>query len=171
MGDKFYPTNEMNPTGFWMDLEFEGLFDSDFMPTTWTIKPVYDSQLQELLKRRTAAGIDWGFKVSKTALLVPLVEKAGVMTKLIITQRPGQASKASLGRFGVDAVKSDWILSVASSAIAACRQRKSRAELIVDYDSLVTSPQKEVERIAEFVGRKATQDAVDFVEPSLRHYL
>jgi len=43
--------------------------------------------------------------------------------------------------------------------------------LIVGYGSLVTSPQKEVERIAEFVGRKATQDAVDFVEPALRHYL
>jgi len=43
-------------------------------------------------------------------------------------------------------------------------------QLYVAYDRLVEEPAEQVERIAAFVGLPVTKEAIDFVDPKLRHW-
>src|SRR5262249_6925506 len=77
MGHRLMEADGMNPTGFYQDIDFEELFDGllDVFPQEWPFCLPGDrlGRMAELIRRREALGVHWGFKSPRTAYVLPQV--------------------------------------------------------------------------------------------------
>lgn len=167
MGERFLPANEMNLRGFYQDIEFEEVFDNwhpDWMPEYPCSTPA-PIGLSALIERRQSLGCDWGAKFTRVAFALP----AFPTPKLIVTQRPREQSVASMARWtGGEDQSPEEIIDRAADAIQ--RASDGFPNLIADYAELLADPLEGVRRIAAFVGRNPTTEAVRFVDPELQRF-
>lgn len=175
MGNDLMPAEEMNPKGFFIDLEFDYLMSECFGPI---IHPVIGAELPEqirgrvedLIRRRELSGSDWGVKqVFGAALFAPLKRICGSVS-VVLTKRDLQATRLSLARYtehdyGTIRALNDWCHR--ASGWLESRHHPCHS---VNFDSLVDFPEEEIEKLAAFVGREPNPSLANFVDPSLRNF-
>ena len=169
LGD-FVPASPANPTGFWEDAEF---VRSLFAPIPFELTLVQEYQLNAalngLLSARCAAGVDWGVKTYKAGLMLSkIVDLCQMPVEIIRTYRPRQQSKSSWANAFNPAT--DWFVDYMWDIVDAL----PGDTFTVAFDDLLANPVASVAAIAAKVGKPtsgpAFDDAVAFVDPSLRNY-
>lgn len=149
MGERLLPPNRMNPTGFFHDLDFEAAFSEP-------------DSLKPLIEKRSNME-RWGLKSHRAAQFIKMFPSP----RLILLRRLTKHSKASWRRFrgAEEVIDREVIENKLLVEASGCEQ------LEVDYDRLVDNTPLAVKEIANFVGVPLNEVAVNFVDPSLRHYV
>lgn len=176
MGNRFLPANEMNPKGFFQDIDFEEIFDfilTEYMPSDSFDLPL-DRQikLQQLIRERENLGIDWGFKISKTAhILHHIRDYCQSPIKLLITQRTTTHSIESINKWLMPNDQSgDEIITRAKNLIDRVATNSSQPIHTVNYDKLIDNPIDELKQIADYLNRPYVTGFESIVDKSLRHH-
>ena len=169
LGD-FVPASPANPTGFWEDAAlFDALGDHDspYLAMRYAAR----NRLLQAVYDRHLPGVDWGAKTCQLAFCMDawmsVCNELGVVVKTIMTLWDIEKSKASWrNAFGTD----DSIVTTVAGLISPY----SPTSLIVPFDDLLNQTSSTVSAIATYCGKPtsgtAFDDAVSFVNPSLRNY-
>lgn len=166
----FVPASPANPTGFWED---ESLFDSlgDHDSPYLAMQYAARNRLLQAIYDRHSPGVDWGAKTCQLAFCLDawmsVCDELGVVVKTIMTERDIEQSKSSwVNAFGGDGGIIDTVAGLVASY--------SDTSLVVPFDELLNQPETTVASIAAYCGKQtsgtAFDDAVAFVDPSLRNY-
>jgi hypothetical protein len=166
MGQRFQEPSEMNPRGFWVDLDFDEPLHNINMDN-WPPKVTAEHAqvYRELIRQRCDNKSLWGVKQLWTGLTWPLFsEQADV--RVVRTVREAAVSKKSLASWTGHAPQA------ISMIIEHCRKLADEVSgvpiLDVEYDRLIDEPEATVRAIAEFVGVPLVATAVGLIDPSLR---
>ena len=169
LGD-FVPASPANPTGFWEDT---GLFDalSDHDSPYLAVQYAARNRLMQAIYDRHSPGVDWGAKTYLLSIYfdvwMSVCDELGVTVKTVMTSRDIEQSKASWrNAFS----SNDAIVSHVAGLIAPYQL----TSLSVSFDALLSDAATTVASIASYCGKPtsgaAFEDAVAFVNPSLRNY-
>ena len=174
MGDNLIEADPMNPLGFFQDVEFEELFDDldTWMPTNITMDKFHTrrKKLVALIQKRVNLNLDWGVKFKHAPFVVPLFESI-TPVKLIVTERNIHSSIASLNAWSEPHDQDPTqVINRATNRISQVVNETSSPILKVNFDNLLLNPEIEVKKIAGFIGRDSTPEAVEFVKPALKRY-
>ncbi|MGY6215130.1 glycoside hydrolase family 99-like domain-containing protein [Methylolobus aquaticus] len=195
LGERLVPADQNNPKGYWEDsdicalnerlLEVAGLRWNSFMPSGDL--PLNPSQCPdlfieavELLSKKTAGHLFWGFKDPRTAPLLTFWTEAFTASGLqpcyvLAVRNPLSVSRSLQTRDGLAPEKSGllWAQHIRSAVIGSRRSRR----VVVDYDLLLACPARELARIANALGLEpVSEEALSesdycrtFISPGLRH--
>lgn len=178
MGDQFFEPDEMNPKGYFQDLEFESIFDDiiEFIPNPFfRIPENIVSKVVALVKKRNSSLKEWGAKFKLAAWVLPQIDeeckKSGVVLKIIRTKRNVQSSIDSLAKWSYphDQHPRESITRAIEAADLALLKVKSQL-LIVDFDLLVDNTQSEIAKLSLFIDKIPTDKTLDFVSGELRRF-
>lgn len=173
-----YPEpHAINPKGFYEDREMlQALVQSSGWITEATFagrhqqiaeKRAAFPLLQKAIAERTAAGVLWG---CKSLLAADGVFRQAYTGTLLVVRalRSPDAIRAS----SIAAMVGLERRSVAGMVERAdqCVIELDSPTLTVAFEDMTANPEREVGRIAAFVGLPVSRTAVEFVEPSLRHH-
>lgn len=145
MGSRFPSANDNNPTGFWVDLELEGL--------AWDIQLNRDKdaldKLVAAIAARDATGQDWGVKTQFGDFMAKTIRKHSAnAVKVITTMRDAAKSKESMRLMSnTKASLRDEQYQFLTSKIPAT------VDLAIDFESLIENADAEVDRLATFVSK------------------
>lgn len=139
-----------NAKGYFHDLDFQLARDDE-------------SRLKELIRQRQESHSRWGVNVRFADEILHLFPSP----KVLLTNRRLSASTASLARMnrgtGFDL-----------AGMAAKNREAVNAlgiiHMVVDFDELIDAREQTIAKIAGFVGLPVAQEAIDFVDPDLRHH-
>lgn len=174
MGNDLMTGDEMNPKGFFVDLEFERLmnecFDSlDYPGIGDELPTVIRDRVEKLITDRESGGADWGIKQSFAVALIPSLRRICGSVKLIRTVRDSRSSRLSLAKHTDHSYETirrlgEWCRAAGDWAEAMVPTRR------VDFDSLIDSPSDSINQIGQFLGREPNLILVGFVDPTLRNF-
>ena len=170
IGDNLLRANDMNEMGFFQDIEFEELFDNcpEWMPQ-YPGKDLCDKEkLHSLIQKRCKEHEIWGLKIRLGAFVVEDFEMFCDI-KLIVLDRNKQQSIDSLTKWSLPSDQNPTEV-IERSRDAIQNVLKTRKALHITFDSLLNSAESKVEHIAEYIGKEKTNEAVEFINPSLRRY-
>jgi len=192
VGDHLLPAAEDNARGFWEDEDFLALNEQllKALGLTWhSLRPVPMTALEnpvfdglhgmglEFIADRNRRHRYWGFKDPRTSRLLgfwlPLLESKGCETHALITIRHPVAIVRSLASRD----RMDEYLAVLLCLVywvPMLRESAGLPSLYVDYDLLLERPEKEMERVANWLGCSPSSADVndfahEFLSVSLRH--
>ena len=193
LGDKLLPPLEgVNVKGFWEDVELNSLniemlnavhSDWHFLTpiqetdVTELHRQGYLSRAVEMLKVKTDNISAFGFKDPRTAKLLLFWKDVFAQSQMdvsyVISMRnPLSVCKSLAKRDGFDFEKSYllWLDHVINSLI----ETDGKSRVLVDYDRLIQSPNKELERIAGKLQLEIDLDELEkfkeeFIDIDLRH--
>jgi hypothetical protein len=185
------PPNGSNPKGYWERKEivsindeilarFGGSWDApSTFPSGWETASIIDD-----LKARALALIQrdfhkteiWGWKDPRTCLTLPFWQQLLPETRYLVCLRNPVDVARSLGvrnNFSTEKCSSLWL----SYVNHALKHSDGHPRLIIFYEDLMADWQRELRRIADFVGRTKRAEQVDvrnavreFIERDLQHY-
>lgn len=172
IGHRLMGANYMNPTGFFQDADFEEIYDratSEFMPEwPYALPTERLAELEALVAARCGMGVDWSVKFSKSAhALADIVRCSAHDVRLLVTRRDPAHSRAS---FRPWASPDHCYIDRAQRAVISAMALSPLPALTVDYDALVDGSRSGVARIADYIGRPVTDEAVALVDPRLRRF-
>ena len=193
LGDRLMPAMEgVNDKGFWEDIDLNAFNEEilGFLDKSWSSlasieaheiaalsRAGYLLRGIELLRQKTNSKSIFGFKDPRVASLLPfwnMVFKHGQfkVSYVIALRHPLSVVKSLIKRDGIETVQGYllWLGHVIASVSANTVNKR----VIVDYDRLMQSPDKELNRIALEFDLKVNQAAlskyhVDFLDNKLRH--
>ncbi|HUW14195.1 MAG TPA: hypothetical protein VM537_31020 [Anaerolineae bacterium] len=180
MGRHLMGRSPANPGGHFEDQEFVGLHKR--MLPDWR-NPVVDlgvvtTEYMALLEKRGKLP-SWGVKDPRMAFIFPLF-RAFYHGKIRIVRmcRATEASAASMEARARQANNDRLNVGGRGLEIAAAYETAIRAilanwhgpALFVQYNRLVDRPRETVAMIAEFAGVEPTDEAINFINPDLRHF-
>lgn len=173
MGERLMPASPMNAKGFFVDLDFEDKLDYyniDYLPEPNERMPQkLEDIIVPLILTREKLGTTWGIKSIFGCVLLPLLLEHCNEVKVIRTRRPKESSIASLARYTEHSAEKNQ--SLIEWSLACVDEAQKLAETLeVSFDDLIDSPEKGVTIISDFVGKSVTQDALSFVDASMRTY-
>ncbi len=163
----FPEADEWNPKGYFQDAGFMNLEDAEFgngEPLRNNLSAAFLERLEVLVTSRSRLG-DWGLKSNRVPFYLPAFRKAcGSAVKIITTRRAVERSIASWsarqgGEYGEALIRA-----------AAVKLKSIEADLTLEYDELIDTTTETVRRLAEFVGRTVTPEALAHVTPELRRH-
>lgn len=174
MGTRLMPAAPMNPKGFFVDMDFEELvgplYDANNMPAPGSKLPAdVEAQVRALIQTREKAGADWGLKTMWIGVIAPLlVEECGAV-KLVRVARPALASRASLAAH--TAHSPEKIAEIITWGKATADYVAGIAPVVdVTFANLLDATVSEVGKLTTFTGKQLRQEAIDFVDVSLRSF-
>lgn len=150
MGERLIPKNRFNAKGFFHDFDFD------------LAAAESPESVRKFIAARSGLGRTWGLNTRRTWEWVEFFPAP----RIILATRRLESSRASWLRMGGGG---EIERMAKQNREAACRF--GRPVLEVDYDSMVEGPERHIERIADFVGMAATEEAFRFVDPELRHHV
>lgn len=175
---KEYPEpHAMNPKGFFEDRE---MLQAMMQSCNWIAETSFAGRHRQVAERqanspllrkaisdRTSAGVPWG---CKSLLAADGVFRKAYDGPLLIVRafRSPDAIRASsiVAMGGLERRPVAAMVERANQCVAEL----DSPTLTVAFEDLTANPEREAVRIAEFVGRPAVREAVEFVDPSLRHH-
>jgi len=168
------PGDVMNPKGFFVDLDFEEilapLFSAGNLPTPGSKLPAdVEAQVRALIQDREKAGVDWGLKTLWIGVIAPLlVEECGAV-KLVRVARPALASRLSLAAH--TAHSPEKIAEIIAWGKATADYVAGLVPVVdVTFANLLDATASELANLATFSGKQLRQEAIDFVDASLRTF-
>jgi hypothetical protein len=175
MGDDLFESDpEWNAKGFFVDRiiteALELINEND--PITWTL-PIDSNndgrlRIRRIIQDRMSRGIIWGVKNHLIGFLADEFLNLPDI-KLIITQRPLEKSKESWRARANDPNTEERyakLIEVHNAQLAIANVPK----LIVEFDQLVDNSEITIQGIANFVGLPVNENALKFVDSSLRRF-
>lgn len=170
MGDDLLPANPMNSPGFYQDVAFESLFDGcpEWMPAYPGNELCDIAALDLLIQQRCQSHAVWGLKIRLGAFIAGRISQACSL-KVIALDRPRSSSVQSLAEW-FEPGEQDPEIVIDRASHAVQQAIDGRDSITVQYESLIADPALMVGRIARFVGKDVTQQAMDSVSPALRRY-
>lgn len=167
----FSDPNDFNPKGFFQDAGFSNLEDREFgydPPSKWKPSESFITELAGLISERSSHGPLWGVKSNRIQFYLSEFRRLyGGEVKIITTMRAIERAKASwAAREKHDGGVGIKFIDKAHRKLNEIRD----SALVIEYDDLFDATAETVQRIAGFVGRAVTTDALEFVEPSLRRF-
>lgn len=175
MGDDLLPAGIHNERGHFEDREF---LEMHLKLMDWRRPEIdlnYERPYADLIRRKEKRKV-WGVKDPRFCYLLPTFERlisADTELKIVNVIRPLEDSAASLTD------RSKGRISPSEARLFCEEQDRHRRDALavtqgvvfnVFYDRLVTHPFVEVPRIARYLGREVTAEAVAFIDPLLRHH-
>lgn len=168
----------MNPHGFYADAPLENCQDGlwgDRYPKEGTrpfLSSPHVAEFKRLICLRCARGIDWGFKASRIQWMMPeLLESCTDEIHFVVTQRELITSASSLVKwfpeYGLDRCQ-EWVRRVTAQTQLVLEQYPNFPRIEMPFNDYFENPSVAVQRLAEFVKRPVTQEALAFVDPTLR---
>jgi len=193
LGNRLLPPMEyVNPKGFFEDVEVLTLNDEmlSAIGSDWyRVSPIDASQLESLKQQgfiqRAADLIQkkcldlpvFGLKDPRISKLLPFWNQVfdflGYETGFVLALRnPLSVAKSLKKRDGLQ--KSHSFYLWLAYMLESLRSSQGHPRLVVDYDQLITSPQAQINRVADTFGLKVDALAMrtyttDFLENELRH--
>ncbi len=194
LGDHLMPAEQgNNPKGFWEDIDAHLVNQGALaaLASSWDrVRPLdaderellcgdeLTRQAAEVLRRKTAGGVRFGFKDPRTAIVLPMWQRAfadcALAPRYILAVRNPQSVASSLRkRDGMDTAQAYWLwLHHTLASLDALRTPAPAA--VLDYDALLLQPDAQLQRVARLLGCEV--DAVelmrfkrDFLDLDLRH--
>jgi hypothetical protein len=183
-----------NPKGYWEDMQIYALNErllqaiglrwhsvGPIDPLVWQLSEVSALRLEalELVRERLSASPMWGFKDPRTARLLPfwnpVLQRANADVRyLIVYRNPLSVARSLSTRDGFAAEKS-YLLWL-EHLIPAMVETASARRVVVDYDSMLATPDRELRRIESALGlQRLSNETPDgggyaaFLDASLRH--
>lgn len=168
----------MNPHGFYADAPLENCQDrlwGDRYPMEGT-RPLKDSphvaEFKRLIRLRCARGVDWGFKASRIQWMMPeLLEVCTDDISFVITKRNESVAAKSLHEwfpeYKMDRCQ-EWVRRVAAQTKLILEQYASFPKIEMPFNDYFMHIEQAVSRLAEFVDRPVTPEALRFFDPTLR---
>ncbi len=198
LGSKLIAADSRNPKGFYEDKDVlykinRGI--SRVIGNQWlrvdsleTRRLLESPRLQQfksaaiqLVHDRLTSAMDWGFKDPRTDMLLPfwrvVLAEAGVDERYIIAVRNPLATAYSTQKFiGIDI--SAGLLLWLQHMIAVVDGTKGRKRTIIAYETLMQSPQKQVERLHKHLSvphpldeSTLLQYTQEFLDVNLNHHV
>lgn len=173
MGDDLLPPSPHNPRGYFEDRDFVTLHDviiGDWKNPQVNFEP--HRELYTMLIREREARLSlWGVKDPRMCFVFPyFAEIAHDVHVISVSRDPDDCAESLFAR-------GDHTLEEATKISSSYLGRKwinlSRfcgPTLKVRYDYLIDCPEGVVPAIAHFVGLEPTQEAIDFIDPTLCHH-
>ena len=174
MGTRLLPAAPMNPKRFFMDLDFEEilapLFSADNLPTPGSKLPAdAESQVRALIQEREKAGADWGLNSLWICVIAPLLVEECAAVKLVRVARPALASRASLAAH--TAHSPEKIAEIIAWGKATADYVAGIVPVVdVTFANLLDATTSEIGKLTTFTGKQLRQEALDFVDASLRTF-
>lgn len=151
------PPSKHNPKGYFEDVEFSHLLN-----TVANGDCYFEGFVQELVKlieRRYNLHKPWGFKSPVIANFLELFKKFFPEGKFIFVHRNKDAIKRSFNRMGWTGFDPVYQLR-----IKHMKEYRPKHTLDIQFEKLTSNRGVEVKRIADFIGKSVTQEAIDYVE-------
>jgi len=179
MGLELMPANDSNLRGFYEDMVAYRLHQQMIGP--WErplvrVTPELREQYHAYFRERESYYDHNGLKDPRLCYLLPetLQRVSPQNTKIITTYRSLRASAKSIAERQALSIE-DALRVAGEYDLERARSLHEAEELgipILDvlYNQLVSDPARVVGVIAGFVGMDVTEEAVEFIEPGLRHY-
>lgn len=156
MGDRLMSPKKFNPKGFYHDLDFEeAQREIESNP----------KHLENLIDNRIKNYDKWGVNASRNMFLFSAFSEK-CPTYLLISRRNIKSIKLSAEKwFGKDSLcYIDMLLDKLYNL------NTNLPKLFIDFDEMIDNPYQIVSKIAKFINCGITKDAIDFIDPQLRHY-
>jgi hypothetical protein len=185
------PPNGSNPRGYWERKEivsindeilarFGGSWDApSTFPSGWETASIIDdlkARALGLIQRDFHKTEIWGWKDPRTCLTLPFWQQLLPETRYLVCLRNPVDVARSLGvrnNFSTEKCSSLWL----SYVNHALKHSDGHPRLIIFYEDLMADWQRELRRIADFIGRTKRAEQVDvgnavreFIEQDLQHY-
>lgn len=180
MGKKFTqpPDSSWSPSHFWADAEFNAvhckLVSGADYPWVLGMKSKHPEawvEYEDLIKLRETEFDRWGLKDEWLPFLLPsTLSFVKHEVRMIVTRRAWNSSVKSY------AVRANLSGEIASDRLLPALKAISQIEsqyfnyLIVDFESLIDLPSKEVDRIASFLEVPVMKEAIAKVNPDWKRF-
>ena len=178
MGDQLLEASKDNPRGYFEDRRFMELH-TEIMGGDWKrpvdnferdIWPEYKDEYTALVREFEEHEL-WGVKDPRLCYCLPLLQEVvGDGLRVICVFRDPWCARDSLVERGGHTEMEAWIISIEHMAYMLNATIRSPRVLYVEYDLLVDRPIDSVTAIAEFLDVEVKQEAIDFIDPDLRHW-
>src|ERR1700730_1114331 len=180
-----------NPTGYWEHHDIAAISDAiikryggswdetPLLPPGWETAAAIDDlrhRAQQLVQNQFGEVQLWGWKDPRTCLTLPFWQQLLPNMRYIICLRnPVDVSRSIDHRDGLSAEKSSnlWFTYVSS----ALNYTEGKPRLVIFYEDVMDDCLRELQRLAEFIGKPErgkqvdVQEAVhEFIEKGLQHY-
>lgn len=192
LGDKFLPPQDDNVTGFWEDMDLNGLniemlntlnsdwhFITPIQQTDVDIlrKNGYIERAVEMLQKKTSGVEVFGFKDPRVAKLLPFWKEVFAHSNLSVSyvlavRHPRSVCESLAKRNGFDPEKGYllWLNHMISSLVGTIGEHC----IVVDFDRLLQFPDKELKRLAKGLQLKIDpfkleKFKTEFLDQALRH--
>jgi hypothetical protein len=192
LGNNFLPPQEDNIKGFWEDADLNALniemlnllkrdwhYLSPILPAdvSTLYKNGYFERATKILKDKTSEFDIFGFKDPRVAKLLPFWKEVFTRSQLnvsyvLVIRNPLSVCKSLEKRhnFGFEKSALLWLEHVLSSLTGTSGENR----VLVDYDHLILSPEREMHRIARDLRLhieplKAEKFKTEFLDEGLRH--
>lgn len=176
-GDRLVPGNAMNPGGFYVDVEFEELFNSQWnlrngFPQSKTNVPAAIRGTVDRMIQARSQRMDWGVKCLFGSVLYRPLCQSGLAVRVIRTVRGKTSSRSSLGQW--TGHSPELIASLVDWCDDAGNEIETLAgaanALRVDFDAMIDRPHEQTARVAAFIGRGDAAKMATMVDPALRRH-
>ncbi len=179
MGERLMRADDWNPAGYFQDLDFEEIlfdaYDGWGFPAWDDPRPANYAEcaasVAALARQKSETHRIWGTKSNRLAFFLDAFKAgAGDDVRIIRTFRPKAQSVASLReRSGRTAAWSAGIITRMGNAIDQVSLTHPPV-LTVNFANLLSDPRTHVTRIANACGLPVLDEAVRWVDPSLRRF-
>lgn len=177
MGKDLLPPSQHNPRGYFEDKRIVELH-TDMMGQNWAHPNFLDGMSRlnyglhaleylELLEEWQEHEL-WAVKDPRLCYLLHHMPATIPFTKVIAVFRDPWSAARSLFKRGGHT--EEEALAISLDYCKAMFRNVPDSAFWVHYNDLIESPTEIVTKIAEFVGTEVTQEAIDFVDPELRHW-
>ena len=171
------PESEMNPRGFFQDIEFDSIFINE--PKTRLFKPNPDPipefkkfQVIDFIKMRCQEEIDWGLKsFNLIHVFQDIYKELPSDSKFIITKRRKRSVIKSIEKWFYlgDLEYSEKLYDTAITLVDNIQETlKKKQTYILDYDKMIENVDEELNNLCSFLNKKLTREAYWFVDESLK---
>jgi len=178
MGDDLLPPSPHNPKGYFEDRKFVELHDQiigDWKDPQVNFEP-YREAYTALVRERERQHELWGIKDPRMCFIFSYFARIARGCRAISVCRDPRLCAESLFARGGHTLEEAaviswnyWHAKYRQLDNFPCRTEQGRYTF-VDYEQLLADPEYVVREIAAFVGLEPTQEAIDFVDPTLRHH-
>jgi hypothetical protein len=182
------PAAEENREGFWESAAFMKLNDDvlDVLGGSWDVPPPLPEgwerrpdlapleeqarALVEPLQRHAA----WGWKDPRNSLTLPFWRRVlGEFDVVVCTRHPAEIASSLMARNGMPQGKANDLCLTYMRALA--KATLSGRRVVVCYDSFLSDPQPELERLLQALGLRPdpiqAARALEGINPSLHHHV
>lgn len=128
-------------------------------------------QLASIIKHRQSFGVDWGCKHHVLPWFAEQIAPMATSVKIIVTHRQEKRSIESwAARSGDSLEKAREIVFSAKQRIADVLHSIDAPRMFVNFDNIIDHSASRIRKIAAFVGRAPTPEALSFPSREMRRF-